>query len=188
MNIKKLLSILIVMVLGVAMSGSVSALGYSQYSHTFTKYSVTNTTLSKFTYVELNDIAPGLRQYLNDTTAENTGCRIVIDVQYKSGFISDPFYTSLIDPQAIIVANSDCVDYLSQIVPCNGSQLVFDWDTVLSKANWNQRLGYVHRIDLGFNTDVTITGIHIIVPDQSATLITEDLSAGAPCTEVVKPL
>lgn len=190
MNVKKLVSIMITVLVLIMTATAVSAQGSKEYYYSFTKYEVTNTTPSKFTYVEFNDLAPGIRQTINDITAENKGCKIIVDVQYKLGFNTPIDYDFMTEPQSIMIANSNSVGYLNQIITCNSSSLVFDWDTVLARANWNQRLGYVRQIELGFNTNVTITGIHVVVPDQSlyTDIELKDLSAGAPSYEISIPL
>ena len=165
------------LILVTAVSFPVSAHN-KEYSYSLKEYTMVNTDPSKYTFVEMNQITSGLRQYINDTTADNKGCKVTFYVKYNAPLSSDIFVTY--PNQAVLAVNTQCIGTLYQRVDMLGNAVTFDWDSVLAKANWPSRRGIITDIEFGTNTNVTITGFSIYVPEQS---IVGELSAGAECNE-----
>lgn len=143
-------------------SFSVSA---KTYSGTFGDY-----VLPTNTPTEVGTIADGLRQYINDSTAENAGCKVTF--YFKQRGFADTFS----EPAIRLNVNWSAIGYLQQTVPLEGNAVTFDWDTVLERANWNQRLGYIREITLTSGQEIVLTGVSVYVPEV------QELAAGA-CAE-----
>ena len=139
------------------------------YSGNFPEYTlVTNTP------TEVNQIADGLRIYINDSTADNPGCKVTF--YYKQcGFVNG-------EPLIRLNVNSDAVNYLQQTLPLDGKSVTFDWDTIMSRANWKQRQGCIREITLTSGAEIVLTGVSVYVPPVIS------LSAGAPCYDNAVPI
>ena len=153
------------------------------YAYSLSEYQVLSVDASKYTFVEMNSLAPGLRQYINDITAENRGCQVTIYLKYNVPFTSD--LLGYQNAQAVLAVNTNCVGYLYQRVDAVSNKITFDWDTVLSKANWNKRQGLISDIQFGINANVTITGFSVYVPEQPKL---NEIAAGEECYETTNPL
>ena len=174
MKIKKLIaSILVVMVALVSLTSfNISAVGYK-----FDKFEITATSDDDFTYTELNDISDGLRQSINDATAENVGCKITLHFKYITPYVNNP--------QMMLAINWNNIHNFYQVKELNGNAVTFDWDAILSKCNFKQRQGLVTDITLGTNQSIIITSMDVYVPTQKPLA---SLAAGAPCTEISTPI
>lgn len=166
---KKIMTGLLVGVIALAlMSVTVSA---KTYYGSFEDY-----VLSADTPTEVGAIADGLRQYINDATAENAGCKVTF--YYKQRGFADTFSEPLIR----LNVNVSAIGYLQQTVPLEGNAVTFDWDVVLARENWNQRLGYIREITLTSGTEIVLTGVAIYVPEA------QELAAGAPAEDTAEAI
>ena len=174
MKIKKLIaSIMVVVVALVSLTSfNVSAVGYK-----FDKFEITATSYDDFTYTELNNISDGLRQSINDATAENVGCKITLHFKYVSPCADNP--------QMMLAVNWNNIHNFYQVKELDGNTVTFDWDTILSKCNFKQRQGLVTDITLGTNQSITITSVEVYIPTQKAVA---SLAAGAPCYKYATPI
>ena len=141
----------------------------------YTYLNVTDYNYTAKEYLELNTINEGLRQRINDTVQNYSGCTVTFEVSYTQ-FSGELFYDK---EQCALLGNS----YFKQTVDITGNQITFDWDSFIPKHNmW----GMLNNITLYSNTSFTIERVFIYVPKQSDIL--PELSAGAPCYEVAQKL
>lgn len=173
MKIKKIFAMVAMVVLCMMCLTSINVVAADTGTH---YYDFEDYDLSAGQAVEVDKIAEGLRVYINDITAENRGCKVTFYVKYKTWDTYNPLMKLSVNPSAMST--------LQQTVSMDSNSITFDWDTVLSKANWSQRQGIIREIYIGTNEDIAITGVEVYVPQKQFA----SLSAGAGCEDLAVPV
>ena len=139
-------------------------------------FDVTDTEVNAGQAVELNSINEGLRQKINDTVQNYSGCTVTFKAKsttFDTEIFSDGRKVSLI-------ANG----YFKTTVKTDSDYITFQWDELIPT---HDKWGLISDIRLVSNEDFIITDIYIYVPKQDEPKLA-DLSAGACCYELTIPL
>lgn len=141
-------------------------------------YDLTDTEIKANTPIEINSVDEGLRQAINDTVQNYSGCTVTFKVKYHGWSSSDIFSDNV--NRAVLIGNG----YYKAYADIDGNYITFNWDEFIPKHNmW----GLISNIKFAAGQDLTITDVYIYVPELDKPKLA-DLSAGAATYEYVEAL